>query len=64
MRDTFGHMDRTPVEERIQKAVREEKDRILKHLLFLETELNKEDNDLIEIGKQRAYRAVRSFIQS
>lgn len=43
-----------------QKAV----DAILKHLLDLESKLDGEKNDLVAIGKQRAYREVRKFIHS
>lgn len=46
-----------------RNAVEQERNSILNHLLVLEMKLEGEENDLIVIGKQRAYRSVRTFIQ-
>lgn len=65
--NTQAIIDRISSEKDAQlarNAVDQEKKKILKHLLELEVLLEKEENDLVAIGKQRAYREVRQFIQS
>lgn len=43
-----------------RNAIDELKGSILKDLLELESLLTEEENDLVAIGKQRAYRALRN----
>ena len=47
-----------------EQAVKQERDLILRELLRLETLLVDEEDDFVAIGKQRAYREVRLYIQS
>jgi len=48
--------------ELARNAIEELKQTILKDLLKLEALIPKEENDLIVIGKQRAYRSVRRML--
>ena len=47
-----------------RNAIEELKKGILKDLMELEKLLTEEENDLIAIGKQRAYRALRNNLKS
>ena len=47
-----------------RNAIEELKRGILKDLMELETLLDEEENDLIAIGKQRAYRELRKNLKT
>lgn len=47
-----------------RNAIEELKKGILKDLMELETLLDEEENDLIAVGKQRAYRALRNNLNT
>jgi hypothetical protein len=47
-----------------RNAISQHKTNLFKQLLLLEDKLDQEENELILIGKQRAYREMRLILQS
>jgi len=61
----FNGTPETVVDNTVYKVVKAEdtKESILTELIRLESILGDEQNDFLQIGKQRAYRDIRCFIQ-